>query len=241
MLASLRSNGIPLLKVVTGWGYAWDAASRHSVCTTMAEVLIRTVAGDGCASPPQLLTPDAVLFELQPWYDARPDVWIELGNEPNGYDPSDDAAWSFRYWFLETLAAVRSACPQARIVTPGLIAERQGVWWQICQDAFEQADAIGWHAYAHQDFDDSGQIAQALDELTTCYPAHDWILTECGINDPATAPEIKAERYSALHEALPGQVRAVCWYHACANPIDADQKAYQITPEALPYLTAGGF
>jgi hypothetical protein len=66
------------------------------------------------------------------------------------------------------------------------------------------------------------------------------MLTECGIHDPNTPPETKATRYAALHAKLPSQVAAVCWYHTCANPSDADQAAYALPPLALPYLYAGG-
>jgi hypothetical protein len=247
LLNAIRSNKLPLLKVVTGWGAHWDESSRREVCRTMPELIVRTVSGDGTRGPPEgqsaiWCDPGAVLEEVQPWYDARASIQVELGNEPNGYDASDDAAWNFRYWFLETVATVRAVFPAARIVAPGLIEDRQSEWWAICQDAFEQADAIGVHAYAYHDFTngDTGQIQRALSQLATFFPAKSWILTECGINDPGTSPETKATRYAALHAKLPSQVSAACWYHLCSAPSDADQAAYQLPPEALPYLYAGG-
>jgi hypothetical protein len=239
MLSSIRNNHIPLLKVVTGWGYHWDDASRNEVCATMPEVLVRTVSGDGTSGAPAL-DPGAVVAELRPWCDARGDIWLELGNEPNAYDPSDDAAWNFQHWFSETATAVRQSFPQARIVTPGLTPDRQTEWWAICQGAFEQADVIGFHAYAHYDFDDTGQLSRARSDLALFYPAQSWLLTECGIHDPNTPPEVKAQRYAALHAKLPPKVIAACFYHYCDDPMDADQAAYALPPEALPYLYAGG-
>jgi len=245
LLSAVRGNNLPLLKVVTGWGYAWDATSRAEVCNAMPEVIVRTVSGDGTRGPPEgqsaiWCDPGAILNEIDPWYACRPAIAVELGNEPNGYDSSDDAAWTFRYWFLETAAAVRVSFPQARIIAPGLIEARQSEWWAICQDAFETADAIGFHAYAYHDADDTGQLGRALSDLALFFPNTPWVLTEYGINDAATAPETKATRYAALHAKLPSQVAAACWYHYCERPIDDDQESYALPPEALPYLYAGG-
>jgi hypothetical protein len=239
MLDTVRGARIPLLKVVTGWGASWDEQTRLAVCTLMPEVLVRTVSGDGCSGPPAL-APDAVLAELRPWYDARSTIAIEIGNEPNAYDPSDDAAWNFRYWFIETLNTVRESLPEARIVSPGLIETRQTEWWIICQDAFELADQVGFHAYAYHDFDDTGQLGRALDDLALIFPNHTWLLTECGINDMATSPETKATRYAKLAAKLPSQVGAACWYHFAERPSNNDQAAYALPPPALPYLYAGG-
>jgi len=247
MLSSIRTNQIPLLKVITGWGAHWDAPTIAHVCETMPELIARTVSGDGTRGPPAgqsmiFLEPDEVLQEIQPWYNARPNLWIELGNEPNGYDASDDAAWTFRYWFIETVKAVRSSFPAARIIAPGLIENRQSDWWAICQDAFRLVDAIGVHAYAYHQFtaDDTGQIQRALSQLHGFFPSKPWMLTEIGINDPGTPASDKATRYGELHAKLPSQVGAACWYHICADPSDADMVAYALPDSALPYLKAGG-
>jgi len=243
LLSTIRGARLPLLKVVTGWGAPWDDASRMDVCTAMPELLVRTISGDGCQGPPAL-DPSAVLAELRPWCEARSTITVELGNEPNADDASDDAAWNFRYWFIESLNVVRESFPQARIVSPGLLENRQSEWWAICQDGFELADAIGFHSYAYHDFvdGDTGQIQRALEQLALFFPDHTWMLTECGIIDPATSAETKATRYAALHAKLPSQVASVCFYHFCEDPLpgDADQAAYQLPASALPYLYAGG-
>lgn len=245
LLSAVRANNIPLLKVVSGWGAAWDDVSRAEVCQAMPEVIVRTVSGDGTRGPPAgqsviFLDPETVVNELQPWYACCEALSFELGNEPNGYDSSDEAAWTFRYWFLETVITVRSAMPAARIIAPGLIEARQSEWWAICQDAFDLADSIGFHAYAFHDADDTGQLGRALSDLAVFFPNKPWMLTEYGINDQATSAETKATRYAALHAKLPSQVASVCWYHYCENPIDADQQAYQLPSIALPYLYASG-
>lgn len=245
LLSAVRGAQLPLLKVVTQWGAHWDDASRAEVCASMPSLIVRTVAGDGTRGPPDgqsmiFLEPQIVLDELAPWYAANVALSVELGNEPNGYDPSDDAAWTFRYWFLETLTAVRSALPAARIIAPGLIENRQSEWWAICQDAFALADAIGFHAYTYHDADDTGQLSRALADLALFFPNQIWMLTEYGIHDPATSAETKATRYAKLAASLPSQVAAACWYHFCDRPIDADQYAYALPASALPYLYAGG-
>lgn len=246
-LTTIRTHKLPLLKIVTGWGAPWDAPTRAQVAAAMPELLVRTVNGDGTAGPPPgqtmiFLEPAAVLEELRPWYASRPSMWVELGNEPNGYDASDDAAWTFRYWFIETVRAVRQTFPELRIVAPGLIENRQSEWWAICQDAFHLADCIGVHAYAHYQFttSDTGQLQRALSQLQQFFPSKTWMLTEIGIHDPGTAASTKATRYGQLHTKLPSQVIAACWYAFNDNPMDADQAAYAIPASALPYLKAGG-
>lgn len=247
LLSAVRTNHIPLLKVITQWGAHWDDASRAQVCSAMPEVLVRTVSGDGTRPPPPgqdmiFLEPAAVLEELRPWYAARSSIWVELGNEPNAFDASDDAAWTFRYWFLEAVETLRAAFPELRIISPGLIENRQEDWWAICQDAFEQADCIGVHAYAWHQFTsgDTGQLQRALSQLHGFFPNQTWMLTECGINDPGTPAADKAARYGQLHQKLPSQMIGACFYHYCSNPSDADQVAYALPDSALPYLKAGG-
>jgi hypothetical protein len=239
-------NEIPLPKVVTGWGYHWDDSARYTV-VQMPEVIVRTVNGDGCAKPPSgqtmiFLDPNLVLKELDPWVKLRANVWLELGNEPNNYDASDTAAWTFRWWFIETLNACRARYPHAKIISPGLFGNRQREWWAICRDAFALADSIGFHAYAWHNFTsgDTGDIQRAIADLTTFFPNSSWMGTELGINDPNTSPSTKAERYSELHRSLPSQVLACCWYHHTNAPSDADQKAYNLPYSAWPKLDAGG-
>jgi len=235
LLDSMRANSIPLLKVVTGWGADWNSDTINRVCS-MPSVLIRTVSGDG-----KPLDPDAVLREIAPWCAARPEIQIELGNEPNSKDASDDAAWVFRWWFIETLKAVRDRYPLARIVSPGLIENRQEHWWRINQDAFSMADSIGFHAYAFFDFasNDTGQLQRALQQLGAIFPNKPWLGTELGINDMATPPSTKARRYGTLHHKLPSQVAAAIWYHFCDQPLDADMRAYQLPTSAFGELRAG--
>lgn len=237
LLSSMRQNKIPLVKVVTSWGWHWDEASRRQVCE-MPAVIVRTLAGDGHT----LLDPQIVLDEVEPWLSIRPSLSVELGNEPNATDASDDAAWAFRWYFLEAIAAVRQRWPAARLISPGLIETRQQRWWEICQDAFSQADAVGFHAYAYHDFtpSDTGQIQRAIQQLYGLFPSRAWAATELGINDPATPAATKATRYSALHAKLPSHVTAACWYHYCLHPIDGDQQAYQLPTAAFDELKAGG-
>lgn len=237
LLSSMRQHKIPLLKVVTAWGWSWDEPSRQQICA-MPEVIVRTLSGDGHTP----LEPATVLAEIEPWLSTRPDCQIELGNEPNAVDASDDAAWAFRWFFLETVAQVRARWPRARLISPGLIETRQQRWWEICNDAFHQADAVGFHAYAYHDFvaGDTEQIQRAIQQLLQFFADRPWVATELGINDPPTPPATKAQRYSALHAKLPSHVAAACWYHYCLRPLDADQQAYQLPTSAFDELKAGG-
>jgi hypothetical protein len=247
-LGALHANHVTTLKVVTGWGWPWDAESRAAVGRSMAALLVRTVNGDGTRPPPAgannliYLDPNTVQAEVQPWIAARARLIVELGNEPNKHNPSADAAWTFRYWFLETLTRMRSVFPGVRCISPGLIETNQEQWWQINQDAFSQADGIGYHAYGHHDFgpNDTGQIQRAHQQLLHYFPHSAWFATELGINDPNTSASTKCQRYSELHRNMPSAVALSCWYHACEQPGNADARNYAIPNSALPALQAGG-
>lgn len=244
LLDAMRAASIPCLKVVTSWGWPWDADSRRQAAT-LAALIVRTTSGDGTQAPPGesvYLDPTAVLNELAPWVEARPALTVELGNEPNASDPSDDAAWAWRYYFIETMDAIRRRWPAVRILSPGLIENNQDGWWSICRDAFMLADGIGFHAYAWHDFTDTdtGQIQRALFQLRALFENNLWALTECGINDVDTAPEVKAQRYGAMHRELPSNVAAACWYHYADDPLGDDQDAYALPASAFASLGAGG-
>jgi hypothetical protein len=250
-LGALRSNHIPMLKVITGWGYHWDQGTIAQVCSGVPGVIVRTVSGDGCRPPAEgqdkiFLDPSDVIAELSPWLEARAGLWVELGNEPNMYDDSDDAAWTFQWWFAETVRQLRDTYPTARIIAPGLCSKRWDVWWNIChaERAFDMADAVGFHAYAWRHLDDpadnGGELMAALSLLGTYYPSRPWIGTEIGINDPPTPPSTKCDRYYAAHQKLPSQVSAMYYYAYTDHPSDPDQQAYQLPSSAWPHLKAGG-
>jgi hypothetical protein len=246
LLEAMRAARVPLLKVITSWGWPWDDASRAQVCA-MPELIVRTTCGDGCAPPtdaPIRLDPATVLAEIEPWARIRPTLWVELGNEPNAADPSDQAAWDWRYWTLETITQVRTRYPLARLISAGLREENQYQWWLINSDVFRLCDAVGFHAYAYHDFTpgDTGQIERAIAQLFEEFPDKLWSLTEAGINDAATASETKAARYAELHRALPSNAIHACWYHTCEEPLEgsADQAAYALPISALGALQAGG-
>ncbi len=239
LLASISTNDLAL-KIVTGWGWPWDDASRSQVVDSAPQLLVRTVAGDGTRGQP-ILDTDTVLGELAPWYDAGARDF-EIGNEPNAYDDSDDAAWDFRYWFLKILQALRMTWPDARIVSPGLIDRNQEPWWTICMDAFGLADQVGFHAYTGLPSGDTGQLDRALDQLGRIYPDHAWQLTEAGINDPAVPPETKASYYAEFERQLAvsvPQVAAVYWYHFCDQPADEDQRRYALGLADMQHLAGG--
>lgn len=251
-LNNMRGNYLSLLKVVTGWGVegGWHGGNISQVCQTMPTVLVRTTNGDGCRPPPPgqsmiFLDPSVILAEIAPWCQARQQIWIELGNEPNNSNTnaanaSDDAAWCFRYWFEQTLLAVRQHYPSARIITPGLFLNRQYEWWAICADVFRQADAIGFHSYDYRTPGDKGELQAAFSQLRQFFPGKSWALTEYGINDPPTPPATKAGHYSQLHKDIASQAVVACFYHYTWKPDNPDQQAYNLPYDSWSALKAKG-
>lgn len=253
LISDMRANHIPGLKVITGWGWPWDAASRQK-CGTLSGLLVRTVDGDGTRPPfgtehyifPE---PHRVYDELLPWVSAKPRLVVEIGNEPNAYTAApDDAPYVFLYYFRQCLQMIRQQFPGVRVLTPGLIEgtgnKAQPHWWEIWSESgiANEVDGIGYHFYAHENFKptDTGQVQRAHQQLGQYFHDRSWWATEAGINGPKQPDADKCAKYSELHRNMPGNVAMCVWYHICSAPIDDDQRNYAIDSSAFPALQSGG-
>lgn len=246
--AAVAMSRATALKVVTGWGLdgGWSNAARARVARLAPNLIVRTVAGDpsyanGAQSLPLA---ERIIDEVAPWYylsGRTPALHIELGNEPN-IDPAtpDEAIWLYRWHLARAIAACRARLPHAKLIAPALLLDgadqhRQSRWLAICGDVFAQCDAVGVHVYEHDAFaaaerrhGTTGQVAEAA-RLYARFPRR--IVTEYGINDPATPIATRARRCAAFARANALRADGYLLYHLCAD--GAVGSNYHLTPDAL--------
>jgi hypothetical protein len=206
-------------------------------------VIVRTTAGDpsygqpgGSRTPGPEAHPDPnrIQEEIAEWYSIKPSIYIELGNEPNVYNPDDDFIWAYRWHLGMAIERCRQVFPQAKLIAPGLILERKiqdrdhdpGHFLDIAHDVMDDCDYIGVHIYEHYGFRAAQQPASTnqLREALRIYPAHfgdkPWYITEYGINDTRDVPTAeKGRRYAGIihfNEStppLPQNLVGAVYYH----------------------------
>jgi hypothetical protein len=247
----LRLGGYDTIKVVTRWGIdgGWDPHMRQLLLMA-PNVIVRCVAGDPSydGHNPDYQLPDAnrVRDELAPWYAIRPDIMFEIGNEPNIDDhPSNDFIYSYRAILNTTIDVCRSAFPQAKLISPGLIVgankdfERFN---QIAGDVFRRCDLIGLHFYEDYAFakaqqrSTTNQLREAIRVARCFYSDKRWYVTEYGINNCATmSMGEKGRRYAGMayygesDPVLPANVVGLTYYHL--NMKHDFQQEYHIFPD----------
>lgn len=225
------SGGFRALKVVTAWGQGWDEQTRLRTAALSEVLVVRTQAGDPSGIHPYP-NYEQVIVEVRPWWQIRPHLWVEIGNEPNIKQDIDPAGWA---WHLaKAVAMVRAEFPLARIISPALSPAHPMEQWAntpMWQDAIKLCDAYGVHQYAHHDLvaDDTGHAKLNRANVPQDKP---WMLTEYGIHDPTTSDSVKGERYAEFRASLPPLVAGAFAYHLCARPKDSDQSAYALDPVA---------
>ncbi|KAB8139751.1 hypothetical protein F8S13_26990 [Chloroflexia bacterium SDU3-3] len=145
-------------KIVTSigpWDGGWSQTNRTTVCHSIpGETIVRTTRGDGSTNmgTSEWAYPVAadIVNEIAPWYNTHNYIWIEIGNEPNGfygwvkwakdtygwtgtgdqpppqlmpgtYDSrADEYIWNWRYHFGEAVAQCRANFPRSLIISTGL-------------------------------------------------------------------------------------------------------------------------
>lgn len=213
-------------KVITAWGPqgSWTNATRAQVVNSIIvgnyppKTIVRTLAGDGqfgrgyIGDPKDIAlfpTPDKIENEIRPWYNLDPKIYIEIGNEPNNEETSDQEAsdglrgwwnhynsggenkvkaekyvWEWRYWFSQSLQYIRTNFPQAKVISSGLGLRGADVWHSICQDVFSQAHMIGFHLFSGESFYE-GWGKSIIPILQRYYSTKDWFCTEYGLHSQA--------------------------------------------------------
>jgi hypothetical protein len=174
------------IKVITSWGLdtGWNSISRAQLLTLTPNPIVRTSVGDPSnKSVNQYLIPEEVITEISPWVLYKPDVMIELGNEPNSNNKVDP--WVYRYYLNETIKRIREVFRYARVISPALIVnEYTEQWVDILHDVVSTCDYVGIHAYEHHTFDPYTILPRTkqLEIMNAYYIGAPKILTEFGIN-----------------------------------------------------------
>lgn len=225
--ASVRKNNLDTVKVISAFGFpvSWNQQTRAQILALTPNTIVRSVTGDPSYMQSWKMTRDFVypdwkrLYkEIFPWYDIKPDILIEIGNEPNLDDSIDP--YIYRYYLLDCIHHCREHFPLARIITPGL--QQNGLeqqWFQIFSLDNEKvepldADYTGIHVYGHDDvpftntrIQQSIQWAKQLGKPLFC--------TELGINTPRAT---RLERYRYFASA--SSIDAVYYHYNAARDID---------------------
>lgn len=221
-----RRGGFNAAKVVTGWGIGqggWSQENKQKILRTIDNLVLRTTAGDpqNPNAGPYLYC-DAVYAEAVDWLRIKPDLWVELGNEPDVLwereGRTEQVIWNYRYWLIETIKRLRSEFPAIRIIAP---APRIGIpgwerWLEITRDvAYGSADAVALHLYGWHTIvgDGKREYESARGVYNRLFPGKLVAVTELGINDPGMPATSKLQSYREFACNAPVNWRWVLFYH----------------------------
>jgi len=242
---ALSRGGYNVLKVVSGWGLpgGWTRETIQQAVRIAPTVIVRTRTGDPSLDKRfggdfAFVDQHRVEAELYPWYRERPDLWIELGNEPNAYPLTVRQMHEYAYFLSRSVERCRVIFPEALLMAPAMIIDRPNAeqFMAICRPIFNQCDAIALHAYEWETFAGpvagrKGELEQAFAIAGRLFPQKRWFLSEYGIHGPQLTPAVKGARYAQLlhRRPLPEQLLGASYYHLC---IDGKiQPEYHIYPK----------
>jgi hypothetical protein len=221
----LQRGRFSTAKVITGWGLerAWTPADRCRLICAVPNLIVRTVNGDpSLGRHYQYLLPGEVAQELHPWLVLKPDLWIELGNEPDVlWDvpvPVEDEIWRYRWWLQATRDYLRTHYPQARLIAPspriGAVPQWER-WLEIPAETLRSFDAVSLHLYGwHQIVNDGKrELADAQAAYSRLLPSVPVIVSEMGIHNPQMNPAHKLALYRRFAEQVPLHWLQVLFYH----------------------------
>jgi hypothetical protein len=249
----VRLGGYDVVKVVTGWGLpaGWSQETRRRVVELVPNLIVRTVSGDPSYARPfdplaggplpgakgpdatywdyDFLDPDRVEQEIQPWYELKPEIMVELGNEPNVFNQDDDFIWRWAYFLERTVERCRERFPRARLISPGFMADPRGNmrrFYEIARQQIASCDYVGIHFYEYYAFRPDqapaikGELREVIELHKELFPNKPWYITEYGIHNTDKTPRhAKGERYARLLHGgdgwppLPPNVAGAVYYH----------------------------
>lgn len=249
----VRRGGYDVVKVVSGWGLprSWDDETRRRVVAMVPNLIVRTVSGDPSYARPvdplsrkhlpgargpnaqywqyDFLNPDQVAQEIAPWYALKPDLMIELGNEPNVFNQDDDFIWRWAYFLEQATKRCRAEFPRALLISPGFMMDPAGNmrrFYEIAHQQIALCDYVGVHFYEYYAFKPDqgpatkGELRDAIQLHQQFFPAMPWYITEYGIHNTDQVPRHeKGIRYARLVHggdgwpALPANVAGAVYYH----------------------------
>lgn len=227
-------------KYVTGWGLqnGWNYDTRWKAMSLTDNIILRTIAGDPSYNNGQFRYPTIreIEIELFPWLEAtnRMSFWLELGNEPNTHVQSVHEMWVYRWFLLEAIQKLRKSMPFVRLIAPALIIgdsrnineyKHHRMFLEICQDVYQQCDAIAVHVYEHDAFNPreqrygtTRQVQEAAKIYHELFPNKDLIITEYGLNHNVAGWD-KGARYQrfSMQHGFQNRVLGFFAYHYCED------------------------
>jgi hypothetical protein len=226
-LQHYRTTRASAAKVITAWGLdsGWTPQARRHVVEAVPNLIVRTAAGD--PSYPRALwylDPRVVLDELAPWLALRPNLWVELGNEPDVRAGDEGDIWRYNYWLSAAITSVRARWPRARLIGPAVRIGHPGWerWYEILWPELARCTSIGIHLYGFhrllcREDEDTGQFVKALRLVQRFFPRHTVAVTELGIHDPAMPAAEKLRRYREFARVAPPRWTWALYYHHAAD------------------------
>lgn len=228
-VSSYFTNKFSAAKVVTAWGIdgGWNETNRRLLTTNVSRLIVRSVAGDPSYHGAQWYPePEALVQEFRPWVALKPDLWLEVGNEPDviwdRLNPegrgSDQAIWEYRYWLDQAERRLRREFPQAKLIGPSPRVGHYSNWtrWlEIMADVLLRFDTVSLHLYGwHRIVDDGkGELVAAKPVYDKLFPGKSVAVTELGIHDPSQTPASKLAAYRSFARSAPENWRWVLFYH----------------------------
>lgn len=219
------------IKVVTAWGLyeGWNPKTRRQVCEIAANTIVLTEVGNGVEKD-AFPYPNVVLEQIRPWYEIKPNIIIEIGNEPNGNvwgrnRRTDDFIKTWRDYFQQAVEVCRRNFPQAKLISSGIAS--LGIpsrdirrWFNIAGDVMKQCDYIGFHIYVNTDwYNQNTGFPEIISLMKEYFSDKPWALTEFAIEDGKINPAVKGERYADFihfgksNPQLPKNVKIATYFH----------------------------
>lgn len=136
---------------------------------------------------------------------------FEILNEPNhhqgyeGWGSLDDAARSFRDWYLQVFRLLKRACPWALFGFPGLAPHwphRDLEWLDICREAVRVSDWLGCHIYWQGDNHLKNEWGLRFKLYHEKFPDKIIEITEFGNSTPNLSGDVQAAQYAMFYQEL---------------------------------------
>jgi N-acetyl-anhydromuramyl-L-alanine amidase AmpD len=229
-----------LLKVCTAWGLAcgWTDDAIAEVARLCGTLNVRTSHGDPASFGGTRPCPFAnqVLDEVRPWARARPDLVIEIGNEPlNGPIALDP--YVYAYHLGEAITAVAAVYPRARILAPAFSLHSYTPnidhWLSVLAPHYRRSEVAGVAIHAYTE----SQLAMSMGLIRLHVGACPMWLTEVNLGGEMPSAE-RGRQIWALIRRAPIVAAAVYHLDLSSSEPTAEQgpSYYRLQPDTLAAL-----
>lgn len=237
-LSAMRAD---LLKVCP-WGLpgGWTPTTRGQAARMASVLLYRTLHGDPSAYDGRHAHPydHDVEREALDWLAVRPDLVVEIGNEPNVGPPVDMHGYAHHLdKAIDKLHALRQRFPQLQILPPALSIDPRApdvdAWLTVLGPQLRRPEVNGFTVHAYSE----AQLERGLALAEQHAPGKSVWVTEFGLNQELPAPTRGREYWRVLRDA---PIHAAVLYHLdmASTPALAVQgpEVYRLAMDTLAAL-----